>query len=170
MRHVRFRLHRSWSPRGMTRPPAREAMDSTAVELRGSGQRNEREMLAPVGVAHVKLDTGAWPSANDRMCASTRSSTRPVNARFESRGSGTRAVAESRFRPESWPHFMRLVSVVPAASECQVPGELGAPEGNHNELPCAFSLEDAHQTLDDRDAAALADGLKERHFLVIAIL
>src|SRR5712691_1673068 len=116
--------------------------DDAAVELRGSGQGHEREMLATVGVAHFELDSGTRPPANESVRASARSSARPARARLKSWSATRWPSSEVELVGGSCAErFMRAVAVVPAAPQRQFPYEVGAPERDQHELPRAFGLE-----------------------------
>ena len=111
------------------------------------------------GVAHVDLDADAGSSTNERMRSGTRRAPRPSRtrlvARSATRGPSMEVDLVGGSRGE---RLVRTIGVVPVPPERQLRDEVGAAERNEHETSRALALQGAHQPLDDRDAAVLADG------------
>ena len=128
-----------------------------SARLRGSGQRDEREMLAPGLVGDFELDPRAGAASDQHEWHGAGRSPWPSGARLEARsvtrGSSSEVDLVGSSRGE---RFVRSIGVVPAPPQRQLPDEVRPPEGNHDKPPRALALERPHQPLDDRDAAVFA--------------
>ncbi len=136
-------------------PPARSVCWRS---LRDALQSNDRQVLAFGTIAEVEFHHGARPSSNQRMWPRARRPSRPAVARLEP---GTPTRREPTVIDLVWGSAresgMRSVPVVPVDVQQQLMLEGCEAEGDEDR-PRTLVLHRADESLEDPEAAVLADG------------
>ena len=129
------------------------------VALRDASKRHDGEMFPPAAVLDTQLDRNSWSSSHERMRRSARRPSWPTGSRFESRSPASRECTEIEFVGRAGAESrVRPLGVEPGDVIVELAAERVSRQRNDRQQPRAFVLHRLDKSLDDGEAAVLADG------------